>query len=97
MDGVAQVAVSLTHEQALADNDSDVVAPERILPTLRDLGYELYDPRKLRPFEEEEVSWASRWAVASASPPSPRTSSSSATTWASCWPRGTSAAALAAG
>ncbi len=55
MEGVGQVAVSLTHEQALVDYDPDVVAPETILGTLRDIGYELYDPRKLRPFEEEEA------------------------------------------
>ena len=54
MDGVAAVAVSLTHEQALVDYDPGVVGPEQILGTLRDIGYELYDPRKLRPFEEEE-------------------------------------------
>ncbi|MBB2504022.1 cation-translocating P-type ATPase [Amycolatopsis echigonensis] len=55
MDGVGQVAVSLTHEQALVDYDPGVIAPERILSTLRDIGYQLYDPRKLRPFEEEEA------------------------------------------
>jgi P-type Cu+ transporter len=54
LEGVGQVAVSLTHEQALVDYDPDVIRPERILATLRDIGYELYDPRKLRPFEEEE-------------------------------------------
>lgn len=53
--GVDQVAVSLTHEQALVDYDPTVIAPEDILATLRDLGYDLYDPRKLRPFEEEEA------------------------------------------
>jgi Cu+-exporting ATPase len=54
MDGVGQVSVSLTHEQALVDYDPAVVSPEEILGTLRDVGYELYDPRKLRPFEDEE-------------------------------------------
>ncbi|MFF5990615.1 MULTISPECIES: heavy metal translocating P-type ATPase [Prauserella] len=54
MDGVDTVAVSLTHEQALVDYDPQRVSPEQILGTLRDVGYELYDPRKLRPFEEEE-------------------------------------------
>jgi Cu+-exporting ATPase len=53
--GVDQVAVSLTHEQALVDYDPNVIAPEQILSTLRDIGYDLYDPRKLRPFEEEEA------------------------------------------
>ncbi len=40
MDGVGQVAVSLTHEQALVDYDPELVAPERILSTLRDIGYD---------------------------------------------------------
>ena len=55
MDGVGTVSVSLTHEQALVDYDPDVVEPEQILGTLRDIGYELYDPRKLRAFEDEEA------------------------------------------
>ncbi|WP_219416396.1 heavy metal translocating P-type ATPase [Pseudonocardia nigra] len=55
MPGVHQVAVSLTHEQALIDYERGVVDPEEILGTLRDIGYDLYDPRKLRPFEEEEA------------------------------------------
>lgn len=53
--GVEQVAVSLTHEQALIDYDPAVVRPQQILGTLRDIGYDLYDPRKLRPFEDEEA------------------------------------------
>ncbi|MFA5564693.1 MAG: cation-translocating P-type ATPase [Acidimicrobiia bacterium] len=53
--GVEKVAVSLTHEQALVDYDPSLVRPEDILTTLRDIGYDLYDPRKLRPFEEEEA------------------------------------------
>ncbi|HWC11561.1 MAG TPA: cation-translocating P-type ATPase [Acidimicrobiales bacterium] len=53
--GVDKVAVSLTHEQALVDYDPSQVRPEDILTTLRDIGYDLYDPRKLRPFEEEEA------------------------------------------
>ncbi len=55
LSGVGTVAVSLTHEQALVDYDPQQISPEVILSTLRDLGYELYDPRKLRPFEEEEA------------------------------------------
>jgi len=55
MDGVDKVAVSLTHEQALVDYDPVRVEPAQILSTLRDIGYDLYDPRKLRPFEEEEA------------------------------------------
>ncbi|MDQ0213103.1 heavy metal translocating P-type ATPase [Arthrobacter bambusae] len=56
LDGVGAVAVSLTHEQALVDYDPALVGPEQIMGTLRDIGYELYDPRKLRPFEDEEAA-----------------------------------------
>ena len=53
--GVDRVAVSLTHEQALVDFDPAVVAPQALLRTLQDIGYQVHDPRKLRPFEQEEA------------------------------------------
>lgn len=52
--GVAQVAVSLTHEQALIEYDPKQISATRLLSILRDLGYTISDPRKLRPYEEEE-------------------------------------------
>lgn len=52
--GVDKVAVSLTHEQALVEYDPARIGPSELLQTLRDIGYTLHDPRKLRPFEEEE-------------------------------------------
>ncbi|MEQ8693815.1 MAG: cation-translocating P-type ATPase [Gammaproteobacteria bacterium] len=52
--GVDKVAVSLTHEQALVEYDPRMVTPEALLQTLRDIGYTIHDPNKLRPFEEEE-------------------------------------------
>jgi heavy metal translocating P-type ATPase len=52
--GVDQVAVSLTHEQALVEFDPHVVQAEKLLQTLRDIGYTVHDPRKLRAFDEEE-------------------------------------------
>jgi Cu+-exporting ATPase len=52
--GVDKVAVSLTHEQALVEYDPARIDPTQLLQTLRDIGYTLHDPRKLRPFEEEE-------------------------------------------
>jgi Cu+-exporting ATPase len=55
LDGVGAVSVSLTHEQALVDYDPAVVPAQDVLGTLRDIGYDLYDPRKLRPFEDEEA------------------------------------------
>jgi Cu+-exporting ATPase len=54
--GVEHVAVSLTHEQALVEYDPTVVRPDDLLETLRDIGYQIWDPRKLRPFEEEEAA-----------------------------------------
>src|SRR5438093_13346540 len=52
--GVDKVAVSLTHEQALIEYDPGVARAEDLLQTLKDIGYTVSDPRKLRPFEEEE-------------------------------------------
>jgi P-type Cu+ transporter len=52
--GVDKVAVSLTHEQALVEYDPAHIGPAELLQTLRDIGYTLDDPRKLRSFEEEE-------------------------------------------
>src|SRR6516164_756098 len=52
--GVDKVAVSLTHEQALIEYDPKVARAEDLLQTLKDIGYTISDPRKLRPFDEEE-------------------------------------------
>jgi len=54
--GVDKVAVSLTHEQALIEYDPRLAHPEDLLETLKDIGYTISDPRKLRPFEEEEAA-----------------------------------------
>jgi Cu+-exporting ATPase len=65
--GVDKVAVSLTHEQALIEYDPAVARPEQLLQTLRDIGYTISDPRKLRAFEDEErdlVREARRFVVA---------------------------------
>jgi heavy metal translocating P-type ATPase len=53
--GVEKVAVSLTHEQALVEYDPAQVTPDALLGTLKDIGYTIWDPRKLRPYEEEEA------------------------------------------
>ncbi len=54
MAGVDKVAVSLTHGQALVEYDPQAARPEELLQTLKEIGYTVSDPRKLRPFEEEE-------------------------------------------
>ena len=53
--GVQNVAVSLTHEQALVEYDAGRVRPQDLLATLKDIGYTIWDPRKARPYEEEEA------------------------------------------
>ena len=52
--GVDKVAVSLTHEQALIEYNPSVASAEDLLQTLKDIGYTISDPRKLRPYDEEE-------------------------------------------
>jgi len=52
--GVDKVAVSLTHEQALIEYDPSIARAKDLLQTLKDIGYTISDPRKLRPFDEEE-------------------------------------------
>src|SRR3990172_6008122 len=54
--GVDKVAVGLTHEQALIEYDPKVAQPQELLQTLKDIGYTISDPRKVRPFEEEEAA-----------------------------------------
>ncbi len=55
-----KVAVSLTHEQALIEYDPQVASAESLLQTLKDIGYTISDPRKLRPFNEEEKALGTR-------------------------------------
>jgi Cu+-exporting ATPase len=54
--GVDKVAVSLTHEQALIEYDPKVAHAEELLQTLKDIGYTISDPRKMRRFDEEEAA-----------------------------------------
>ena len=56
--GVDKVAVSLTHEQALVEFDPQATSAGALVETLRDIGYAISDPRKARPFEEEEAELA---------------------------------------
>jgi len=53
--GVSKVAVSLTHEQALVEYDPALVTPRDLMATLKDIGYTIWDPRKTRPYDEEEA------------------------------------------
>lgn len=47
--------MSLTHEQALIEYDPTIARAEQLLQTLKDIGYTISDPRKLRPYDEEEA------------------------------------------
>lgn len=55
MDGVVDVGVSLSHEEALVQYDPEKVTPTRLHDTLRAIGYTVRDPNKVRSFEEEEA------------------------------------------
>jgi heavy metal translocating P-type ATPase len=54
MEGVYEVHVSLSHEEALIRFDPQKVTPTKLRDTLRSLGYTVRDPRKVRSFEEQE-------------------------------------------
>jgi heavy metal translocating P-type ATPase len=53
--GVERVNVSLAHEEALIGYHPDRVEPGRIRDTLRQIGYTVRDPRKVRTFEEQQA------------------------------------------
>ncbi len=53
--GVHEVHVSLSHEEALIRYDPRLVTPMMLRDLLRDLGYTVRDPHKVRSFEEQEA------------------------------------------
>jgi heavy metal translocating P-type ATPase len=53
--GVDEVGVSLAHEEALVHYDPTQLDADRIRQTVRDIGYTVRDPAKVRTFEEEEA------------------------------------------
>jgi Cu+-exporting ATPase len=56
--GVAEVNVSLAHEEALIIYDPSQAAAMALTDTLRSLGYTVRDPGKVRTYEEEEAELA---------------------------------------
>jgi heavy metal translocating P-type ATPase len=61
MEGVVDVGVSLSHEEALVQYDPDRVTPPQLQDTVRSLGYTVRDPNKVRTFEEEEAELRRHW------------------------------------
>ncbi len=57
-DGVAEVNVSLAHEEALIAYDPSRVTATTLTDTLKSLGYTVRDPNKVRTFEDEEAELA---------------------------------------
>ncbi len=55
LEGVEAVSVSLAHEEGLVTYRPAVVGPQRIVDTLRAVGYSVRDPRKVGIFEDEEA------------------------------------------
>lgn len=55
MDGVIETHVSLAHEEALIRYDPQHITPTQLQETLRNLGYTLRDPHKVRAFEEQSA------------------------------------------
>jgi len=57
-DGVADVDVSLAHEEVLVRYDDDRISEVEVKDTLRDLGYTIRDPDKERRYEEQQAELA---------------------------------------
>ncbi len=57
-DGVAEVNVSLAHEETLITYDPSRITPAALTDTLKSLGYTVRDPNKVRTFEDEEAELA---------------------------------------
>jgi Cu+-exporting ATPase len=53
--GVEEVGVSLSHEEGLVRYDPELVTADQLVKTLREIGYTVRDPEKVRTFEEEEA------------------------------------------
>jgi len=53
--GVESVNVSLAHEEALITYDPAQIGPADLVETIRDIGYVVRDPGRVRSFEEEEA------------------------------------------
>lgn len=54
MEGVEEVRVSLAHEEVLISFDPGKVSRRRLKETLKELGYSIRDPSKIKSYEEEE-------------------------------------------
>lgn len=54
-EGVHKASVNLAHEEALIEYEPGKVDPDDLRETIRDLGYAVRDPEKVRTFEEEEA------------------------------------------
>lgn len=55
IDAVRDVKVSLAHEEVLIQYDPEKITETTLKTTLRQLGYTVRDPKKVRTFEEEEA------------------------------------------
>lgn len=66
MEGVCDVAVSLSHEEALIEYDPGHQTPTAIKDTLRSIGFTIRDPDKVRSLEEdeEELILEKKWLIA---------------------------------
>ncbi len=51
--GVVNAAVSVAHEEALIEYDAERIDEARVKDVLRDLGYTVRDPSRVRAYEED--------------------------------------------
>ncbi|GMR13549.1 MAG: heavy metal translocating P-type ATPase [Gemmatimonadota bacterium] len=54
-EGIATVAVSVAHEEALIEYDAERIDEAHVKDVLRDLGYTIRDPNRVRAYEEQQA------------------------------------------
>lgn len=63
LDGVKEVNISLSHEEILVIYDPEKISEDILTETLKNLGYRVGSPRKLRELNEEEFLKAQKYLI----------------------------------
>lgn len=54
MDGIVDISINLSHEEAMITYEPNIINKSQLDDTMRNLGYSVRDPKKIRSVEEEQ-------------------------------------------